>query len=99
VVAYLTTAAPGSPLVKGKAALMARREYDDTQFALKWMHKDMTYALHAADGYGVPMPTLTAAREVSRMARNLGHDDADMAAVIEVLRQHSGPREERGASQ
>jgi 3-hydroxyisobutyrate dehydrogenase-like beta-hydroxyacid dehydrogenase len=51
------------------------------------MHKDMTYALNAADVYGVPMPSLTVAREIYRMARNLGYDDADAAAVIEVLRR------------
>ena len=87
VVAFVINAAPGSPLVKGKAARMAHRDYDDTQFALKWMHKDATYALRAADEYGVPMPTVAAAREVYRMARNLGLDDADFAAVIEAVRQ------------
>jgi 3-hydroxyisobutyrate dehydrogenase len=87
VVTFIINAAPGSPLVKGKAARMAHRDYEDTQFALKWMHKDTTYALRAADTYGVPMPTLAAAREVYRIARNLGLDDADFAAVIEAVRQ------------
>jgi len=50
------------------------------------MHKDATYALRAADEYGVPMPTVAAAREVYRIARNLGLDDADFAAVIEAIR-------------
>jgi 3-hydroxyisobutyrate dehydrogenase len=86
VVPFILNGAPGSPIVKGKAARMAARDYDDTQFALKWMHKDATYALRAADEFGVPMPTLAAAREVYRMARNLGLDDADFAAVIEALR-------------
>jgi 3-hydroxyisobutyrate dehydrogenase len=93
VVAFVINAAPGSPLVKGKAARMAHHDYDDTQFALKWMHKDATYALRAADEYGVPMPTVAAAREVYRMARNLGLDDADFAAVIEAIRQMSEPGE------
>jgi len=86
VVAFIINAAPGSPLVKGKAARMAHHDYEDTQFALKWMHKDATYALRAADEYGVPMPTVAAAREVYRIARNLGLDDADFAAVIEAVR-------------
>jgi 3-hydroxyisobutyrate dehydrogenase len=86
VVAFIINAAPGSPLVKGKAARMAHRDYEDTQFALKWMHKDATYALRAAEEYGVPMPTLAAAHEVYRIARNLGLDDADFAAVIEAVR-------------
>ncbi len=86
VVPFIINGAPGSPIVKGKAARMVARDYDDTQFALKWMHKDATYALRAADEFGVPMPTLAVAREVYRMARNLGLDDADFAAVIEALR-------------
>ena len=87
VVAFIINAAPGSPIVKGKAARMANHDYGDTQFALKWMHKDTTYALRAADELGVPMPTLAVAREIYRMARNLGLGDHDFAAVIEALRQ------------
>ena len=77
---------PGSPVVKGKAQLMVERSYD-AQFALKWMHKDATYALRAADEYGVPMPTLAAAREVYQIAKRLGYGDQDFAAVVEALRQ------------
>jgi 3-hydroxyisobutyrate dehydrogenase len=86
VVPFILNGAPGSPIVKGKAARMVARDYHDTQFALKWMHKDATYALRAADEFGVPMPTLAAARELYRMASNQGLGDADFAAVFEVLR-------------
>jgi 3-hydroxyisobutyrate dehydrogenase len=86
VVPFIINGAPGSPIVKGKAARMVARDYEDTQFALKWMHKDAGYALRAADEHGVPMPTLAASREVYRLARNLGLDDADFAAVVEALR-------------
>jgi 3-hydroxyisobutyrate dehydrogenase len=89
VLSLIINGAPGSPIVKGKAARMANSDYDDTQFALRWMHKDATYALRAADEFGAPMPTLAAAREIYRMARNLGLDEADFAAVIEALRQDS----------
>ena len=86
VVPFIINGAPGSPIVKGKAARMTARDYGDTQFALKWMHKDTTYALRAADELSAPMPTLAAAREVYRLARNLGLDEADFAAVVETLR-------------
>ena len=86
VLSLIINGAPGSPIVRGKAKRMAVRDYSDTQFALKWMHKDTTYALRAADELGAPMPTLAAAREVYRLARNLGLDDADFAAVAEALR-------------
>jgi 3-hydroxyisobutyrate dehydrogenase len=87
VVSFIINGAPGSPIVKGKAGRMAARDYADTQFALKWMHKDTTYALRAADEFGVPMPTVAVAHEVYRMARNLGLGEADFAAVIETLRR------------
>jgi 3-hydroxyisobutyrate dehydrogenase len=87
VVTFLSNAAPASPIVKSKITRMADHHYDDTQFALKWMHKDATYALRAADEHGVPMPTLATAREIYRIARNMGLDDADFAAVFEAVRQ------------
>jgi 3-hydroxyisobutyrate dehydrogenase len=86
VVPFLINAGPGSPVVKAKAARIAARDYADTQFALRWMHKDTNYAMHAADEFGVPMPTLAAARELYRMARNLGLEEQDFAAVAEALR-------------
>jgi 3-hydroxyisobutyrate dehydrogenase len=89
VLSLIINGAPGSPLVKGKAARMVSRDYADTQFALKWMHKDTTYALQAADELGAPMPTLAVAREVYRLARNLGFGDDDFASVIEAVRQQS----------
>lgn len=83
----LINGAAGSPLVKGKAARMIARDYADTHFALRWMHKDATYGMQAADEYGIAMPTLAAAREVYRMARNHGLDDADFSAVFEAVRK------------
>jgi 3-hydroxyisobutyrate dehydrogenase len=91
-VAILINGGPGSPVVKGKAARMRNGDYSDTQFALRWMHKDMTYALRLADEHGVPMPTLAAARELFRAARTLGYDDADWSAVMEAARQGAGSR-------
>ncbi|MFN8505711.1 NAD(P)-dependent oxidoreductase [Kouleothrix sp.] len=89
VVALITNGAPGSPIVKSKIGMMVAHSYADTNFALRWMHKDATYALRAADELGVPMPTVAAARELYRLARNLGHNDDDFAAVIEALRQRA----------
>jgi 3-hydroxyisobutyrate dehydrogenase len=91
VLSLIINGASGSPIVRGKAKRMVNGDYGDTQFALKWMHKDATYALQAADELGAPMPTLATAREVYRLARNLGLDDADFAAVIEALRVQRAP--------
>ena len=89
VVPLLINGAPGSPIVKGKAARMAAGDYGDPQFTLRWMRKDAGYALRMADDFGVPMPTLASAHEVYQSARNLGLDEADFAAVAEVLRRQT----------
>ena len=52
-----------------------------------------SYALAAANEYGVPMPTLAAARELYQMAKGLGFGEQDFAAVAEGLRQVSDQTE------
>ena len=86
VLAALTSGGIASPIVKGKAARVIDRDYDEVHFALRWMHKDLTYALRATGELGVPAPLVAAAREVYRMAIQAGLADLDMAAVGEVLR-------------
>jgi 3-hydroxyisobutyrate dehydrogenase len=85
VVPLLINGAPGSPLVKGKAARIVARDYN-TEFALRWMHKDLGYALDEATQYNVSLATVAAAREIYRMAIARGHADDDFAAVAEALR-------------
>jgi 3-hydroxyisobutyrate dehydrogenase len=85
VVPLIQNGAGGSPTVKRKAPMMAERQYA-VQFAMKWLHKDLGYALAAADQHGAPLPAVATAHEVFRMARNAGHADKDFAALIEVLR-------------
>jgi 3-hydroxyisobutyrate dehydrogenase len=79
--------AASSPMVKGKAARVIDRDYEDVHFTIRWMHKDLTYALRAADELGVPAPLIAAAREVYKMALQLGFGDLDIAAISEVLRE------------
>jgi 3-hydroxyisobutyrate dehydrogenase len=79
--------AASSPIVKGKAARVIDRDYEDVHFSIRWMHKDLTYALRAADELGVPTPLIAAAREVYKMALQLGLGDLDIAAISEVTRR------------
>ncbi|WP_029215469.1 NAD(P)-dependent oxidoreductase [Kallotenue papyrolyticum] len=85
VVTLLINGAPGSPIVKGKAAPIAARDYR-TNFALRWMHKDLSYALEEAVQHNIALPTVAAAREIYRLAIAQGHADQDFCAVAEVLR-------------
>lgn len=85
VVPLLINGAPGSPIVKGKAARIVARDYH-THFALRWMHKDLTYALEEALHQSMPTPTVAVAREIYRLALNRGLGDEDFSAVAEALR-------------
>jgi 3-hydroxyisobutyrate dehydrogenase len=85
VVELLINGAPGSPMVKGKAARIVARDYR-TEFALRWMHKDLSYALDEAAQHQTPMPTVAAARELYRLALAQGRGDEDFPAVAEALR-------------
>ncbi len=90
VLEAVLSGAASSPMVKGKAARMIDRDYEDVHFTIRWMHKDLTYALRAADELGVPSLLVASAREVYKMAIQLGLGDLDIAAISEVLRQQSG---------
>jgi 3-hydroxyisobutyrate dehydrogenase len=79
--------AASSPMVKGKAARVIDRDYEDVHFTIRWMTKDLTYALRAADELGVPAPLAAAAREVYKMALQNGLGNLDIAAVSEVIRE------------
>jgi len=87
VLEAVLSGAASSPMVKGKAARVIDRDYEDVHFTVRWMYKDLTYALRAADELGVPAPLVAAAREVYKMAIQLGWGDLDIAAVSEVIRE------------
>ncbi len=100
VLQTITSGNVASPMVKFKAEHMIDRDHTDQHFALRWMHKDMTYALRAADQIGVALPTIAVARELYRLAMQAGMADLDSGAVAEVMRGPSPPnplsRGERG---
>ncbi len=82
----ITTGAVGSPIVKMKSPAMIARNHTDTHFALRWMHKDLTYALRLADELGVALPDVALAHELLRMAMQRGWADQDFAVVAELMR-------------
>ncbi|MCL4504923.1 MAG: NAD(P)-dependent oxidoreductase [Chloroflexi bacterium] len=82
----ITTGAVGSPIVKMKSPQIIARNHTDTHFALRWMHKDLTYALRAADELGVALPDAALAHELLRMAMQRGWSDQDFAVVAELVR-------------
>lgn len=81
----LANGAPGSPLVKGVSKRMAARDYR-TNFALKLMTKDLTYALAEAARHGVTLTMGATGLEVFRAALAAGLGEKDFAAVAELYR-------------
>ena len=77
----------GSPVLQGKMPRLAERRYDNTEFALRWMLKDASYALALAEQFGVELKTVAAAAEVYREATEKGLGDLDFTAAGETLRE------------
>lgn len=75
-----------SPIVKGKLNNILQRDYADAHFATRWMHKDLTYALRAADEFGASLPTIAGVRELFGLAMEKGLSDLDWSSEAEVVR-------------
>lgn len=83
---FLKSGAPGSPIFASMGERMTRRTYE-VNFLLRLMDKDLRYAQAAAAALGVPLSTGAAAEALFSKAKNEGHGEQDMSAVVEVLRK------------
>lgn len=87
VIALIQGSAVYSLIVQGKLPRITERRYDNTDFSLRWMHKDMRYALALAEAFGVPLNTVQGAEIIFQQASEKGLDDLDFSAVVEALRE------------
>jgi 3-hydroxyisobutyrate dehydrogenase-like beta-hydroxyacid dehydrogenase len=76
----------GSPMLKARAPLVLEPP-SDAWFTLGLVQKDVELARNLAEGLGVPLPTADRADEVLGLARVLGYQDRDLAAMFQVLEQ------------
>ena len=53
-------------------------------FALRWMTKDLSYAVGVASGQKIPLQTASAALSVFERAVDDGHGDEDFSAVAKL---------------
>jgi 3-hydroxyisobutyrate dehydrogenase len=79
-VSILTAGAPGSGIVKRVADRIAAGDFTPN-FALRWMAKDMAYALDCAARNGVGLKTASAALSEFQRAIAEGLGDEDFSAV------------------
>ncbi len=79
-VSILAAGAPGSGIVKRVAERIAANDFTPN-FALRWMAKDLKYALRDASVKGVSLQTAAAALALFEQAIAEGHGDEDFSAV------------------
>jgi 3-hydroxyisobutyrate dehydrogenase len=83
-VSVLTSGAPGSPLIKTICTRAAARDFTPN-FELRWMAKDLRYAVEEAARSGVTLQTATAAHEVFKHAIAAGLGEKDFSAILESV--------------
>lgn len=84
--AFLTTGAAGSPLVKTLAPRMTARDFTPN-FLLRLMAKDIGYAVNEAKQSSLDLTTARTVLETVRKSIEAGHGEKDFSAVVEAVRQ------------
>jgi 3-hydroxyisobutyrate dehydrogenase-like beta-hydroxyacid dehydrogenase len=82
----MTGSAIGSPMLKARAPLVLDPPAE-AWFTLGLVQKDVELARGVAEGLGVPLPTADRADEILGLARELGYERRDLAALFQVLEQ------------
>lgn len=74
-----------APVLSAKRERIETRRYDDADFPLKWMHKDLHLVATAAYESGVATPVSSAVKELFAMAAASGRGEDDFSAVVDFL--------------
>jgi 3-hydroxyisobutyrate dehydrogenase-like beta-hydroxyacid dehydrogenase len=82
----MTQSPIGSPMLKARVPLVLDLP-DEAWFDVGLMQKDVALALDAGRELHVAMPSAMAADEMLTVARALGYERRDLAALVEVLAQ------------
>ena len=77
--------AMASPIVKGKLPSLLKQDYSDTQFALRWMLKDLRYGLELAQDLGMSLPLAEKICDLYAQAEARGWGDLDYAVVAKLV--------------
>jgi 3-hydroxyisobutyrate dehydrogenase-like beta-hydroxyacid dehydrogenase len=81
----------GSPMLKARAPLVFDLP-EDAWFTLALVQKDVELARDVAQKLGIPLPTADRVDEVLRLARVLGYEGRDLAALFQVLQEMTESR-------
>jgi 3-hydroxyisobutyrate dehydrogenase/glyoxylate/succinic semialdehyde reductase len=93
----------GSPVapafLSAKRTRIDRSDYDDADFSLRWIQKDLHLASVSAYEAGVAMPVGNVAKEIYRLAMRHGFADLDFSAIYAFLNQSTDRPAEPAAIQ
>ncbi len=85
----LDNSAAKSGLISFKAPYIFRRDFQ-TNFSVKWMHKDIGLMLESAQELNVPLPLTALTRQMFQAAISTGHGEEDICSTIKVLEDWTG---------
>jgi 3-hydroxyisobutyrate dehydrogenase/2-hydroxy-3-oxopropionate reductase len=85
----LSNSAAKSGLIDYKAPFIFRRDFE-TNFSVKWMHKDMGLMLESAQELSVPLFLTSLSRQMFQAAITRGHGEEDICSTIKVLEEMIG---------
>jgi 3-hydroxyisobutyrate dehydrogenase len=88
----IQSGAMASPIVKAKLPFILKRDFSDTNFALRWMLKDLRYGLEYADEIGLRLPAAERICELFAEADSRGWGGMDYSAVADLARAADGGR-------
>jgi 3-hydroxyisobutyrate dehydrogenase/2-hydroxy-3-oxopropionate reductase len=85
----LNNSAARSGLISFKAPFVFDRNFE-TNFSVKWMHKDIGLMLESGRAMGVPLPLTALTEQLFRAAVASGLADEDICSTIKVLEAWAG---------
>lgn len=85
----LDNSAAKSGLISYKAPFVLQRNFE-TNFSVKWMHKDIGLMLESAQELDVPLPLTGLTQQMFRAAIAKGHGEEDICSTIKVLEDFAG---------
>jgi 3-hydroxyisobutyrate dehydrogenase-like beta-hydroxyacid dehydrogenase len=85
----LANSAAKSGLIDYKAPFIFRRDFE-TNFSVKWMHKDIGLMLESGEELGVPLFLTSVTRQMFQAAIATGHGEEDICSTIKVLEAVTG---------
>ena len=85
----LDKSAAKSGLINFKAPYVFARNFE-TNFSVKWMHKDIGLMMESSRELDVPLPLTAVTQQLFRAAIASGHGDEDICSTIKILEGMTG---------